>query len=245
MADLSVTVNDTEQTYENVMFGVYDSHYNLAYSTVAVAPSPATTGTQLTLATGNGANFSPGTYNATVWPANTAPTVANAEVVRVTGKSGDILQITRTQEGSTARSIQVGDQISSSMTAKTFTDVENKLFNYQTHNSGTLANAVGRLNIQMGWLQVLGNGTNFVSGTVTFPVAYTTILGVIPNVLSYKSTGGAATDITGFDTDIGAVGWSTGAKTITTSNFLIYTERQTGTFGAGNYIAFSWIAWGL
>lgn len=129
MADLSVTVSDSSQTFENVMFRGYDSHYNLAYSTVATAPSPASSGTQLTLAAGDGSDFSPGTYNATVWPANTAPQDDNAEIIRVTGISGDILQIVRTQEGTPARSIQVGDQIASSITAKTLTDIENEAFN--------------------------------------------------------------------------------------------------------------------
>lgn len=120
----TINVSDSSQTFENVSFSEYDSHYNFAYSTVATAPNPASTGTQLTINAGDGAKLSPGTYNATVWPTGTNPLTSNAEIVRVTGKSGDILQIQRTQENTTARSILIGDQIASSITAKTVTDIE-------------------------------------------------------------------------------------------------------------------------
>src|ERR1700729_64910 len=114
----TITVSDSTQTFENVSFTNFDSHYNLAYSTIATAPSPATSGTTLTLQTGDGAKFPEGSYNATVWPIGAQPLQSNAEIVRVTGKNGDTLQIQRTQEGTSARSILVGDQISNSITAK-------------------------------------------------------------------------------------------------------------------------------
>lgn len=104
----------------------YDGHANFAYSTVATAPSPATSGTSLTVATGDGSKFPAPPFNATVWPAGTQPTSANAEIVRVTaGPTGsDTFTITRAQEGSSARSIGVGDQIDASITKKMFTDIE-------------------------------------------------------------------------------------------------------------------------
>jgi hypothetical protein len=100
-----------------------DAHKNFAYSTIATAPSPATSGTSLAVQAGDGAKFPSGSFNATVWPANVMPTDANAEIVRCT-VSGDTLTITRAQEGSSARSIGVGDQIAATITAKTLTDVE-------------------------------------------------------------------------------------------------------------------------
>lgn len=111
----------------------FDAHANFAYSTVATAPSPATTGTSLTVQAGDGAKFPAVPFNATVWPANTQPTTANAEIVRVTNISTDTFTITRTQEGTSARSIGVGDQICNSITAKVVTDIENNLgkpYNY-------------------------------------------------------------------------------------------------------------------
>lgn len=102
----------------------FDAHANFVLTTVATAPSPATTGTSLTVATGEGASFPAVPFNVTCWPAGSSATSANAEIVRVTNIAGDVLTITRHQEGTSARSIIVGDQIAVTITAKTLTDVE-------------------------------------------------------------------------------------------------------------------------
>lgn len=60
-----------------------DQLKNVAYSTVATAPSPASSGT----------NFSATPFNATVWPAGTQPTSSNTEIVRVTNCSIDTMTI--------------------------------------------------------------------------------------------------------------------------------------------------------
>lgn len=101
-----------------------DAHKNFAYSTVATAPSPATSGTSLVLATGDGANFPAAPFNVVIWPTGAQPLVATAEVARCTAKSTDTLTITRAQEGTAARTIVVGDQIMAGITAKTLTDAE-------------------------------------------------------------------------------------------------------------------------
>lgn len=104
----------------------FDAHANFAYSTVATAPSPASSGTSLTVQAGAGTLFpTPPPFNAVVWPAASAhPEKANAEIVRVTAISTDTLTITREQEGTSARSIEVGDQIRAWITNKTLTDIE-------------------------------------------------------------------------------------------------------------------------
>lgn len=102
----------------------FDSHANFAYSTVATAPSPATSGTSLTVQTGDGANFPATPFNATVWPSGARPISSNAEIVRVTAISTDTFTITRAQESSTAQSITTGYQIAASITKKTVTDIE-------------------------------------------------------------------------------------------------------------------------
>lgn len=101
-----------------------DAHANFAYSTVATAPSPATTGTSLVVAAGNGALFPAVPFNAVIWPTGTQPLSSNAEIVRVTAISTDTLTITREQESTTARTVVVGDQIMAAITAKTLTDLE-------------------------------------------------------------------------------------------------------------------------
>lgn len=102
----------------------FDAHANLAYSTVATPPAPASSGTSLVVAAGEGARFPAAPFNAIVWPAGTIPTPANAEIVRVTARVVDTLTITRTQEATSARAVLAGDQIAAAFTAKLLTDIE-------------------------------------------------------------------------------------------------------------------------
>lgn len=102
----------------------FDAHKNFAISTVATAPSPASSGTSLVVAAGEGALFPAVPFNAVVWAAGANPISTNAEVVRVTGIATDTFTITRTQESTSARTIVAGDQIAAAVTAKTLTDVE-------------------------------------------------------------------------------------------------------------------------
>lgn len=94
-----------------------DDKKNFALSLVATAPSPATSGTSLTVTAGQGAWFPTPPFQLTVWPAGSNPTPSNAEIVRVTARSTDTFTITRTQEGTSARSIVVGDQVAHTLTA--------------------------------------------------------------------------------------------------------------------------------
>jgi len=101
-----------------------DAHKNFPYSTVLTAPSPASSGTSLVLASGGGALMPAPPFNATVCPTGAQPLAANAEIVRVTDITTDTLTIVRQQEGTSARTIVVGDQIAAAVTNKTLTDVE-------------------------------------------------------------------------------------------------------------------------
>jgi hypothetical protein len=101
-----------------------DAHKNFATSLVATAPSPASSGASLVVTAADGAKFPAVPFNATIWPASSQPTTANAEIVRVTNISTDTLTITRAQESSSARTVVIGDQIAATITAKTLTDVE-------------------------------------------------------------------------------------------------------------------------
>lgn len=93
-----------------------DPWTNFPVSTVATAPSPAASGTSLVVAAGEGARFISG-RPAIIKPASTLATPANAEVVLITNISTDTLTITRAQEGSSARTVLVGDQIAQPVTA--------------------------------------------------------------------------------------------------------------------------------
>lgn len=101
-----------------------DVHANFAISAVATAPSPATSGGSLVVTTGEGARFPQVPFNAVICPVNATPTPANSEVVRVTARTTDTLTITRAQEGSTARTVVVGDLIYAAITNKVLSDIE-------------------------------------------------------------------------------------------------------------------------
>ncbi len=114
----------------------FDAHPAFGFTTVAAggAPSPATSGTSLTVASGTGALFADYPMNATVSPANSSRSAmaTTSEIVRVTGRSGDVLTITRAQEGTTARTIVDGDEIAITITPKVVTDVETEVLSNAT-----------------------------------------------------------------------------------------------------------------
>lgn len=106
---------------------LFDDKKNYAHSTVVVAPSPAISGGTLTVVTGEGALFPIPPFNAEVSPPGVLSTVANAEVIRVTSIVGDVLHFTRQAEGSSARTILVGDEISNPITVFTFTQIQDQI----------------------------------------------------------------------------------------------------------------------
>lgn len=110
------------------MATTFDAKTNFGYGAVATAPSPAGSGTTLVLEAGQGALFpdpaADGDFNITVFPDGEQPISTNAEICRVTARSTDTLTIEREQEGTGARVILVGDQVSLTVTKKTLTDIE-------------------------------------------------------------------------------------------------------------------------
>ena len=151
----------------------FDLHKNFAVSTIAVVPSPANSGTQLTVATGTGSLFPTAPFNCIICPARTPATIVNAEIVRVTAVSGDVFTVIRHQEATNARTIMVGDQIFLGVTTRTLTDIETALANVSwTSLTGS------RSSITLsGFNNDLGNYGGFltsISGTnVTDALGYT------------------------------------------------------------------------
>lgn len=99
-----------------------DAHANFAVTTVSVAPSPASSGTSLTVTDASVYPAAP--FNATICDSTSIPTPATAEIVRVTNIAGNVLTITRTQEATSARTVLVGDVIACTITKKVITDIE-------------------------------------------------------------------------------------------------------------------------
>lgn len=118
----------------------FDPHANLIEVTVTVAPSPATSGTTLSISDSDAgvldaAGLNPsisGAFNASVAPSSPRTTL-NTEIIRFTAKgssSGGDTQYTITRQaesGGVNRSIIVGDVIKVTITKKTITDIENTL----------------------------------------------------------------------------------------------------------------------
>jgi len=110
----------------------FDPRKVLALGDVAVAPSPATSGTSLEVLIAQGDLFPnpsvDGAFNVYVAPANAQPTKANTEVIRLTARSTSggnyVYTIVRAQEGTTARSITVGDKIYQGISDKVLDDIE-------------------------------------------------------------------------------------------------------------------------
>jgi len=234
-----------------------DKHLNFSYSTVATAPSPATTGTSLVVAASTGTYFPAVPFNAVIWPAGARAVVGNAEIVRVTAKSVDTFTIVRAQESTSARSVIVGDQIAAAITSKTLTDVENK---FPAYGSGLyyVASPIGSAS-------ALSNNDsivlNHVYGVGPVPLRAGTLLRVGVIVSTGVSTSvvrlGLYTDGGGYPgtlvADFGTVATdTTGTKEITISqavndaNYYFVAAAQVASGVGLKYIPPSYIgSWGF
>ena len=99
---------------------------NLWISTVATAPSPATSGTTLIAHAGDGAYLTATPpFPVTIWAAGASPSLpaGNVEIGLCTAVSTDTLTITRAQESTSARTIVAGDQIAATWTAASVTSL--------------------------------------------------------------------------------------------------------------------------
>lgn len=143
---------------------------NFATGTVLVAPSPATSGTSLQVQSGEGAAFPTAPFYATVWPDNTLPTLANAEVVLVTAKSTDTFTITRAQKEPTAKSIAVNWRISNAIFAEDLMNgsmVYNEVPGGSVNGSNTAFTIAGAGKVT-GSLAVYKNGVRMKNGGADF-----------------------------------------------------------------------------
>ena len=98
-----------------------DTLVNGGYSTVATAPSPATSGTTLVVQAGDGAKYpQTGSFDVVLCPVGQLPlffgTNKNAEIARAT-ISTDTLTLTRAQYGTTAMSVAIGWAVDNAVTA--------------------------------------------------------------------------------------------------------------------------------
>ena len=116
----------------------------------------------------------------------------------------------------------------------------------QTDNSNSIASATtAGVFVQYGWGQIVGNDTSGLSETVTFPTAFTTVLGVSISFGGVK-TGSSAATITALDISLaGASGPHAVWSSVTTSGFTANLARVAGSFSSSNFHGYSWVAWGV
>jgi hypothetical protein len=106
----------------------FDAHANLASGVVSVAPTTPTAGLTMTVVPDQGVTVPTAPFTAVVFPEATAPSHANAEIVRVSVNASGVWTMARAQEGTTARAIIVGDVVYiGGVTAKTLTDLESAI----------------------------------------------------------------------------------------------------------------------
>lgn len=163
----------------------FDAHKNFGYTTVSVAPTPPSTGTTLTVT--DGTVFPTAPFNVTIWPAGALPLTTNAEIARCTNVAGNVLTIVRAtateSPASASRSIQVGDQIANTITAKALTDIE------------SLATSASNLVPGVSTITTTGSQTTLAipSGTGNLVIfsnnaATLTIQGITPGVTGQRLT---------------------------------------------------------
>lgn len=181
-----------------------------ATGTVATAPAPATSGTSLTLQSGEGARMPTPPFYATAHPDNVLPTLDNAEKILVTAVSTNTLTIVRAQGGTTARSIAIGWRISNTIFAADMyngSDVRNEVPGGSINGSNvnfTIAAAFtpGSLNVYLNGQRLKsGSGNDYVElSTLTgFTMQYAPATG---DVLLVDYTVGSSIIMDGIDARI-------------------------------------------
>lgn len=147
-----------------------DAHANFGFGIVTVAPSPRDTGTSLSVSSTDGATFPAVSFNAVAWPPGLPfPLSSNAEIVRVTANASGAFTITRAQESTTAKPIDVGWQIANAATNKVFTDIEAAL-----NPTGTI-NAYGGRTAPTNWLGCDGTAVSRATYAALFAVIAPTV----------------------------------------------------------------------
>jgi hypothetical protein len=142
----------------------FQTHANFVQGTILTPPSPATTGTSITLQQGQGALFPTPTnpYSVVLTPPAPFATAAISEIATVTAIAGDVFTVTRHAESTTAQTVTQGWTMTLAPTAKSFTDIES---GGNLTSSAFATNAVAAANlatnaIKLGQAQITSNFTS-------------------------------------------------------------------------------------
>lgn len=115
---------------------------------------------------------------------------------------------------------------------------------FSVQHQAITTNTTQTIKMQTGWGFLLTpGGTGILSGTVTFPTAFTTLLGVVVTNIGYKVSSDPATIL---DFQTGGGSEVTTARALALSGFTVATNTSGGgNFGSGERHGYSWIAWGI
>lgn len=173
-----------------------DEQANFAISVVATAPSPAASGTSLTVSAGDGAGFPTVPFNAIVGNSGLVPPMCGTapEVVRVTAIATDTLTITRAQEDTSARSILVGDWIDARFTAKALIASSGSGVGFATGTGGTVTQLTSKstgvtLNTMCGEITMHNAALAGVGAVVSFTLTNSYIAATDVLVINHVLTG--------------------------------------------------------
>jgi hypothetical protein len=143
------------------------------YSRVEIAPSPATSGTTLTVKEDDGPKFPTPPFIAIVWPAQYNPTPANSEQLEVSKVVGDVLTFERGSAPiaivsdmmiaclSTVPVVKLGETIRLEIR---YTDPETPYTLRLQHPDGTSSSVAGALGLDdenetVAWVEVVGSSS--------------------------------------------------------------------------------------
>ncbi len=164
-------------------------HKDFATSLVVTAPSPATTGTSLTVTAGEGSLFPAVPFYATVSPNNAYPVLGatpNAEKVLVTAIATDTLTIVRAQGGTTAKTVATGWRISNVAFAADI-DIVRNVKSFGALGDGTTDDTTAIQNaINAGGVTFFPAGT-YISGTLNL-IAGSSLVGVGSGYYGFASS---------------------------------------------------------
>lgn len=168
---------------------------NFGATTVTVAPGQPTTGTALGIPSGHGTRLATGP--ATIRPATGQPSPTTCEVVTVTaitpGASVDTLTVVRAVEGSTARTITVGDIVEQGITAATWDALVDEAAAAGTAAAQAATDAA----------QASADATAVASALSTTAAAVTTLQGTVAGLSS--TTSGMQATVTGLSSAVTAL----------------------------------------
>lgn len=105
-------------------------------------------------------------------------------------------------------------------------------------------NSSQSIKMQTGWgFITTPGGTGVITGSITFPTAFTTLLGVVITDIGYKASADPSS-ILDFQTGGGSEVIT--AKSLATTGFTaVINTSGGGNFGASERHGYSWIAWGI